>query len=221
MKTAVVIGAGKIGSAIAGHLLRHFDRVEIAGHSQLELGYIGAIERYFARFARIDCLVNAAGTYGAIGKVGEVDPHLWAEAFLVNTRGVYACCHYALPRLAAGGHIVNLAGGGAVTPVSHLSGYGASKAALVRLTETLALEYPGLCVNAISPGPMVSRMQEQLLAAGPETPHYGPIKAMCDSGIDEVPIEKTLQVLDHILAERPTGKLFFARTFKPAVAEAA
>ncbi len=48
-----------------------------------------------------------------------------------------------------------------------LSAYAASKAAVVRFTETLALEEPGLDVNAVAPGAMNTRMLDELLQAGP------------------------------------------------------
>jgi len=83
----------------------------------------------------------------------------------------------------------------------------------------VALEYPEVHVNCISPGPIVSRMQDKLLAAGPEVPAYPRIKSMCDSGVDEVPIANTLAIIDHILAQGPTGELFFGRSFDAAAAK--
>jgi NAD(P)-dependent dehydrogenase (short-subunit alcohol dehydrogenase family) len=222
MKLAIVIGAGKIGSAIASHLRSTGYEVSLVGHDAIELRNEWSIERLFGTCGPISLLVNAAGVYGAVGKVGDVSPRQWVRAFEVNTLGVYTACYYALPKLVPGAHIINLAGGGAVTPVSHLSGYGASKAALVRLTETLAAEYPQFRANCISPGPIVSRMQQQLLAAGPANPHYAKIKAMCDAGVDEVPLARTLEVIDAILESGVTGKLFFARTFQRSqIAQAA
>jgi 3-oxoacyl-[acyl-carrier protein] reductase len=69
------------------------------------------------------------------------------------------------------GRIINLSGGGATNPLPRLSSYAASKAAVVRFTETLALELKeyGITVNAIAPGALVTRMMQQLLDAGPGT----------------------------------------------------
>jgi len=64
--------------------------------------------------------------------------------------------------------IVNLSGGGATAPLPRLSAYAASKAAVVRLTETLAVENPEIAINAIAPGALNTRMLEEVLAAGPE-----------------------------------------------------
>ncbi|HZL36384.1 MAG TPA: SDR family oxidoreductase, partial [Tepidisphaeraceae bacterium] len=69
-----------------------------------------------------------------------------------------------------GGRIVNISGGGATSPRPDFSAYAASKCALVRFTETLALEVRAdkIMVNAVSPGAMNTRMLDELLAAGPD-----------------------------------------------------
>jgi NAD(P)-dependent dehydrogenase (short-subunit alcohol dehydrogenase family) len=66
--------------------------------------------------------------------------------------------------------IVNLSGGGATAPLPNITAYAASKAAIVRLTETFAEELRGSCVdvNAIAPGALNTRMLEQVLEAGPD-----------------------------------------------------
>jgi NAD(P)-dependent dehydrogenase (short-subunit alcohol dehydrogenase family) len=68
------------------------------------------------------------------------------------------------------GKIVNISGGGATNPLPRISAYAASKAAVVRFTETLAEEVKEfrIDVNAVAPGALATRLTEQLLAAGPE-----------------------------------------------------
>ncbi len=68
------------------------------------------------------------------------------------------------------GKIVNLSGGGATAPLPFFSAYAASKAALVRLTETFAEELKAarVDVNAIAPGALNTRLLDEVLAAGPE-----------------------------------------------------
>ncbi len=68
------------------------------------------------------------------------------------------------------GKIINLSGGGATNPLPGISAYAASKAAMVRFTETLALEVKefGIDVNAVAPGALATRLTDQLLAAGPD-----------------------------------------------------
>jgi 3-oxoacyl-[acyl-carrier protein] reductase len=66
------------------------------------------------------------------------------------------------------GKVINLSGGGATAPRVHFSAYGVSKAALVRLTETVAEEVRpfNVQVNAIAPGAVNTRMLQEVLDAG-------------------------------------------------------
>jgi NAD(P)-dependent dehydrogenase (short-subunit alcohol dehydrogenase family) len=68
------------------------------------------------------------------------------------------------------GKIINLSGGGATNPLPNISAYAASKAAVVRLTETLAEELRSFAidVNAIAPGALNTRLLDDVLKAGPE-----------------------------------------------------
>jgi 3-oxoacyl-[acyl-carrier protein] reductase len=68
------------------------------------------------------------------------------------------------------GKIINLSGGGATNPMPRMTAYAASKAAVVRFTESLALEARefGIDVNSMAPGALATRMLEQVLMAGPE-----------------------------------------------------
>jgi NAD(P)-dependent dehydrogenase (short-subunit alcohol dehydrogenase family) len=74
-------------------------------------------------------------------------------------------------RRQAYGKIVNLSGGGATSPMPRISAYAASKAAVVRLTETLAEETMdcGIDVNAVAPGALNTRLLDEVLTAGPES----------------------------------------------------
>src|SRR5208282_1491936 len=94
----------------------------------------------------------------------------WAAAIETNLMGTVFSIRAVLPRMLERrkGVIVNFSGGGAVQPLPRFSAYGASKAAVVRLTETLAEEVAesGVRINAIAPGAVNSRLLDQVLAAG-------------------------------------------------------
>ena len=121
---------------------------------------------------RLDGLVNNAGVYGPKGLLEEVDFEEWWRAIEVNLLGVALACREALPifRRQRSGKIVNISGGGATAPLPRISSYAAGKAAVVRLTETLAEETrgSGVEVNAIAPGALNTRLLDETLAAGPE-----------------------------------------------------
>jgi NAD(P)-dependent dehydrogenase (short-subunit alcohol dehydrogenase family) len=117
-------------------------------------------------------IVNNAGVQGPKGVLEELVPAEWLRTLEINLFGTMLCCRRILPilRRAAYGKIINLSGGGATAPRPRMSAYAASKAAIVRLTETLAEEYSeyNIDVNAIAPGALNTRMLDELLLAGPD-----------------------------------------------------
>ncbi|HEY9676812.1 MAG TPA: SDR family oxidoreductase [Drouetiella sp.] len=120
---------------------------------------------------RVDILVNNAGVYGPKGCIEDVDWDEWVQCIEVNLYGPILLCRALLPHFKANqaGKIINISGGGATAPLPRLSAYAASKAALVRLTETLAHETLGcgIDVNAIAPGALNTRLLDEILEAGP------------------------------------------------------
>jgi 3-oxoacyl-[acyl-carrier protein] reductase len=120
----------------------------------------------------LDGLVNNAGIYGPKGAIEDVDWAEWKAAMEINLYGTVLPCRAVLPgfRARGAGKIVNLSGGGATAPLPRLSAYAASKAAVVRFTETLAEELRGtrIDVNAIAPGALNTRLLDEVLAAGPD-----------------------------------------------------
>lgn len=164
-------------------------------------------------------LVNGAGNYGVIGNVAETDPAAWRLALDVNLMGAYNCCRSVLPYMIAarGGSIISLAGGGASGPLEHLSSYGVSKAAIVRLMDSIAGEVSefGVRANAVLPGPVDSPMQDQLLAAGAKSGHWHEkIRALRERGEGGVAPARTVALIEFLLfglGISLSGKLLSAR----------
>jgi NAD(P)-dependent dehydrogenase (short-subunit alcohol dehydrogenase family) len=131
-----------------------------------------AVDRAVSLFGGLTVLVNNAGVYGPLGRLEDVDWAQWEEAVRVNLMGTALMCRAAIRPMRARGYgkIVNLSGGGASSPLPRFSAYAASKAAVVRLTETLAgeLRDDRIDVNAIAPGPLNTRLLDQVLEAGPD-----------------------------------------------------
>jgi len=122
-------------------------------------------------FGAIDILVNCAGIYGPIGLSTDVDIGEWWETVEINLRGTYLCTRLAVQAMiqqGTGGKIINLAGGGAASAFPRFSAYAVSKAAVVRLTETLAEETKeyGIDMNVIAPGGVNTRLLDQVMEAG-------------------------------------------------------
>lgn len=120
----------------------------------------------------VTILVNNAGVYGPSGRIDEVDWDEWARAIEINLLGSVLPARALVSHFAEQnyGKVVQLSGGGATGPLARLSAYAASKAAVVRFAETLAVELRelGVAVNAIAPGALNTRMLDEVLAAGPE-----------------------------------------------------
>jgi NAD(P)-dependent dehydrogenase (short-subunit alcohol dehydrogenase family) len=131
------------------------------------------IETTLARFGDLHILVNNAGVYGPMGPIETLEWDAWVQAMEINIYGSVLPSRAVLPHFKAQryGKIVQISGGGATNPLPRLSAYAASKAAIIRFAESLALEVRehGIDVNAIAPGALDTRMLDQVLAAGPET----------------------------------------------------
>ena len=119
-----------------------------------------------------DVLVNNAAITGPVGPFETNDWDEWTAAIATNLLGPVLMCRAVIPGMRARGRgkIINLSGGGATGPRPNFSAYATAKAGLVRFTETLAreLDGTGIDVNAIAPGPLNTRMRDDVLDAGPE-----------------------------------------------------
>ena len=94
------------------------------------------------------------------------DPAYWIQAVQVNLIGTYLCCRAALPVMVKQdrGQIINLSGAGGMSAWPHMSAYCASKAAVIRLTEGLAMELAqtNVHVNSLGPGSVHTGMWEEM-----------------------------------------------------------
>ena len=139
----------------------------------------------------LDALVLNAGIYGPMGPTETVSLDEWRRALDINLFGVLLPSRAVIPHFKSEfcrrrgdeaqikkksetPHVVSykkiivLSGGGATNPLPNISAYAASKAAVVRLMETLAEELKAfhVDVNAIAPGALATRLVDEVLAAG-------------------------------------------------------
>jgi len=165
----------------------------------------------------IDVVVNAAGVHGAIGRVHECDPAEWLHALEVNLYGSFLLSRAFAPGMLTreSGRIILFSGGGATSPLPVFSAYAASKAGVVRFTETLAEELrPHVQVNAIAPGLVDTRLLDNVLAAGANAgAEYEQVRRVRAGEIQAVPAELAAELavfLAFKASEFLTGRLISA-----------
>jgi 3-oxoacyl-[acyl-carrier protein] reductase len=192
-KVAVVTGASAgVGRELAREFARHGARVVCAARREEKLKetvdliaqesgeafYVPAdvtdrnqvanlFDETIKKYGQVDLLFNNAGSLKAVGASWEVDIDAWWNDITVDLLGTFICCRTFLPHMVErdSGVVINMDGGGGTTgPFGGGSAYGCSKAAIVRFTESLAveLERAGSAVMTvcINPGFVRSELSE-------------------------------------------------------------
>jgi 3-oxoacyl-[acyl-carrier protein] reductase len=141
-------------------------RLDITDWKQVQT----VIQQIATDFAGIDVLVNCSGILGPIGPLENLDLREWARTVETNLLGSVYLARAVLPFMKERGRgkIILFSGGGATYGRPYFTSYGSSKAAVVRFAESLAqeLEAANIQVNTIAPGPVESRMWDEMRAAG-------------------------------------------------------
>jgi NAD(P)-dependent dehydrogenase (short-subunit alcohol dehydrogenase family) len=145
------------------------DRVlGVAAHAGKEDECVRLVQRTVDHFGRVDVLVNNAGTNPSFGPMLQVDMGAWDKTFETNLKGYFWCAREIARHCVArggGGSIVNVASvaGLAGSPLQGV--YAATKAAIISMTRTLAMELgpSQIRVNAIAPGFVDTRLASAIL----------------------------------------------------------
>ena len=193
-RVAIITGAGLgIGKAIALRFAREGADVVVIGRTldkiqetakeaeQVGVGSLAVkadisvstdvarmVKATVDRFGRIDILVNNAGVI-ARKSLLETTEEEWDEMMAVNLKGVFLCCKEVVPVMIkqGKGKIINIAAVTGQIGIRHRGAYGASKAGVINLTATMALELAphNINVNTISPGWIETHLVTPLTAS--------------------------------------------------------
>jgi NAD(P)-dependent dehydrogenase (short-subunit alcohol dehydrogenase family) len=177
-------GAGGIGAATAARFLEEGSRVVVVDSDPAALGRLeselsaltgsiradvtqadqvaAAFDELDRRHGPLDILINNAGI-SLRGRLMDTTPQEWRQVMAVNLDGVFLVAQQAAQRMLAGtgGVILNMGSTNGLVGYHHYASYNASKAGVIELTRSMALELgPTIRVNAVCPGFILTPMQE-------------------------------------------------------------
>ena len=177
---ALSLGLAEAGADVVASARRREQVVSVAGEiERLERRTVRVIcdvadrsslehlrSKVLSAFGRIDILVNCAGTTRRVSTLQETERD-WNDVLNVNLTGTLRACQvFGAPMLERGyGRIINIASLASFVALYEVAAYAASKAGVVSLTKSLALEWGprGVCVNAIAPGLFLTEMNQNLI----------------------------------------------------------
>jgi NAD(P)-dependent dehydrogenase (short-subunit alcohol dehydrogenase family) len=168
-KTVVVTGGSSgIGAATVarfrdeGCTVFDLSRHPSPGGIACDVGDLAQVEAAFARIGRPDVVINNAGL-SFRHRALDITPDEWQQVLRTNLTGVFNVAQVAgrLMLGGSGGVIINVASTNALVGHPFYADYNATKAAVLALTRSLALEWaPAVRVNAVCPGYVMTPMQE-------------------------------------------------------------
>ena len=191
-QTAIVTGAATgIGEAIARRLARAGATIAVADlnteDAQAVATSIGgdsfavsidisrsdsvgrAVADVLSRRGQIDILVNNAGLGGRAAPLWEQTDEEWQRIIAVNMTGVFNCCRAVITHMRGRkyGRIVSIASIAGKEGNPNMTGYSATKAAVIGFTKSLAKEVAldGICVNSVAPAVIRTKILDQLTPA--------------------------------------------------------
>jgi NAD(P)-dependent dehydrogenase (short-subunit alcohol dehydrogenase family) len=135
------------------------------------------VDSVMEAWGKLDLAFNNAGVTSEYARVGDASIANWQRTIDINVNGTFYAMKYEIAAMLknGGGAIVNNSSVLGLMPVSRQSGYVTSKAAILALTKSAAMEYaredegrPRIRINVIAPGPILGGMNtEEKLASNP------------------------------------------------------
>lgn len=116
------------------------------------------------KLGKIDILVNNAGCSPGPAPLSQFSTEAWEKTLAVNLTGAFFCCREVVPLMieSGGGKIINISSRAAERGALWMHAYSASKAGLLGLTKSMALELApfNICVNALLPGDIETELKQ-------------------------------------------------------------
>jgi NAD(P)-dependent dehydrogenase (short-subunit alcohol dehydrogenase family) len=221
---AIIIGAHptSIGRKIAetlaieGHqvglISRSAQTFADGPHFQADVLDFQSVATAFEKFAEavpsIDCVVFAAGRLQAIGPIHEVDPGAWMLDLETTLKGFFHVARAAYPylKLSKSATLIGLVGPGHAGELAFGTGYGAAQAGLIRLVESLEVEWrrDDIAVYAVNPGTVPTGFMKPLLDTD-EGRKWLPRFTEALAEGKEVGPEVSAEMVKYLAEKRPKG----------------
>ena len=123
-----------------------------------------------ASVGKVDVLVNNAGIF-AEGTVTTTTYETWQKIMQVNLDGAFLCSKYAIPLMQKNkyGRIINIASEAGITAIANQTVYNVSKAAMISMSQSMALDYIGenIRVNCVCPVRVVTALVQKIVDESP------------------------------------------------------
>lgn len=160
--THAFLGAGAVVAGVSRSISdKDFDHPNFAAFSAELASDPGAramVEQVLTRFPRVDVLVHLVGGFAGGSRTEETTTAIFDQMFDLNVKSAFYVMSAVLPHMRQrnSGRILTISGRAGVEPAAGIGVYSASKAALISLTRTVALENAdhGISANTILPGTM-------------------------------------------------------------------
>ena len=129
------------------------------------------MEETIREFGRIDILVNNAGIFQK-GDIVSTSEENWKSVFAVNVHGCFNCSRYAAVHMIKQkfGNIVNVASAGGIAAIRNQMGYSASKAAMIMMSKSMAVDLAcyNIRVNSVCPGSVETPLLKGIINTTPD-----------------------------------------------------
>lgn len=144
-------------------------------------------------YGKLDVMVNNAGMIKVIAPIEKLTEKEWDDNFAVNAKGPFLCCKAAIPQMRkqGEGRIINIASQCGKVAFAAFGHYSAAKAAVLLMTQALALELAdtNIRVNAVCPGTVDTEMTDQEAVIQAKQSGEDP-KVLKASFVEGVPIKQ-------------------------------
>ena len=188
--------------------------LDISKQNQVDKFY----KKIFKKNKKIDVLINNAGIYGPKGSSETLNWNEWKNTLDINLLGSIYMTNKIIPHFKKKkyGKIIQISGGGAASAFPFFSPYSVSKVGIVRFIENISIELKkyNIYANSIAPGPVNTRMLDQVLKAGPKkvgkTFYQKSIKQKKQGGTDINKVLNLIEFLAHKKSDKISGKLISA-----------